>query len=339
MAPRRPRLLPALLLLLQLLPGIAPDAAPAARKPSAPGGTGPVSVRAVFSRYLAPPGKLAQVKGPGRILFDPVAQETFVADLGNNRVLVFDSNHVFRFQFFCNEHVAAPQDLAVAGDGTIFVLGMAEGAWRIVRFDYDGRFLSHRPIPAAGDREPAEPSSMAAGRDGSLFLLDDPAHEVLVMDTAGRLIRRFGTVPGLPAADRKDVIYGSLSARDSLLFLPLASFGTVSVFHQDGRHLRNIGSKGSATGEMSFPVAAALNGDGILHVLDKNRFNVVCFTLEGRPLGEFGGKGVRAGWFYHPQRIAINARNQIVVAQIMNNAIQVCDPPAFLLQDSLDLRP
>lgn len=317
--------------LLTCLPGSVARSAPSLQA------RGGASIPADFAQYLVPPGKLTQVKRPGRVLFDPVAKELFLADIGNNRVLVFDSNNVFRFQFFGNEHITAPMDLAVAGDGTLFVLGMAKGAWRIIRFDFDGLYQGSMAIPAAKGQATPEVSSMAMGRDGRLFLLNDPAHEILVMDTSGALLRRIEVAGGMSPKDRKDIIYGSLSAWDSLLFVPMASFGTVAVYTQAGRHLRNLGSKGSAPGEMNFPISVAVNGDSVIHVLDKNRFNVLCFRMDGLFLGEFGGKGMSAGWFYHPQRIAINARNQIVVAQIMKGIIQVCEPPDFLMPDTLDL--
>lgn len=323
------------LLAVALLSG---QSAPAAPRPPPPPSRSTPAIPAVFSQYLAPPGKMAQVKNPGRVLFDPVAKETFVADIGNNRILVFDSNNVFRFQFFGNENITSLQDMAVTEDGMIFALGMVDGDWRIARFDYDGRFLGSLPIPKAEGQGPVDVSSMASGRNGNLFLLNDPGHELMVIDTSGRLLRRFNVARDLDSKVLKDLIYGSISTSDSLVFIPLSSLGTVAVFTQAGMFIRKIGRKGSAPGEMNFPIAVAVNGDGIVHILDKNRFNVLCFGMDGIFIGEFGGKGGRAGWFYHPKRMAINGRNQVVVAQTMNNAVQVCEPPAFLKPDTLDLQ-
>lgn len=302
------------------------------------------SVPALFAQYLSPPGKSAKIKFPGRLLFDPVGKETLLADIGNNRILFFDSNNVFRFQFFGNEQATSIQDVAVTGDGRVFILSAANDGWRIAKFDYDGRYLSSMAIPPIEGQPSPEWSSMAAGRDGNLFLLNDAACEIAVIDTAGKPIRHFGVTGKLDEKQRRDLIYGAISTHDSLLLVPMSSFGILSVYGQGGGHLRDIGSKGGGTGELNFPVAAAINRDGVLLVLDKNRFCVICFGPDGKLLGEFGGKGMREGWFYHPQRITVNARNQIVIGQNLNGAIQVCEPPAFLnpgglpRPDSLDLQ-
>lgn len=293
------------------------------------------SIPAQFAQYLSPPGKGAKVKYPGRVFFDPVGKETLVADMGNNRVLVFDSNNVFRFQFYGNEHVTSIEDLSVTADGRIFVLGASAKGWQIAKFDYDGTYLASMNVPAIAGQPPADLSSMAAGADGSLFLLNDPAYEVEVVDTAGKLLRHFPVTGPAEPKDRKELIYGALSVHDSLLLVPMASFGKVALYTQDGRHLRDIGSKGGGSGELGFPVGAAFNSDGVLFVLDKNRFCVLCFGPDGKVLGEFGGSGGGPGWFYHPLRIAVNAKGQIVIAQNLGGSIQVCNPPAFLKPDSL----
>ena len=67
-------------------------------------------------------------------------------------------------------------------------------------------------------------------------------------------------------------------------------------------------------------------------ILDKNRFNVACFTREGRFLGEFGGKGFSPGWFFQPSLLAIPTPDQVVVGQIFQNKIQICTLPPFATQ-------
>jgi hypothetical protein len=76
-------------------------------------------------------------------------------------------------------------------------------------------------------------------------------------------------------------------------------------------------------------VAAEVTASGQVLILDKNRFNVVCFTREGRFLGEFGGKGLSPGWFFQPSLLAVPTSDLVVIGQIFQNKIQICTLPPF----------
>jgi hypothetical protein len=72
-------------------------------------------------------------------------------------------------------------------------------------------------------------------------------------------------------------------------------------------------------------------------VLDKHRYNVVCFTIDGQFLGEFGGMGFRPGWFYHPNSFAIDNVGRCYISQIYLNLVQVCDLPKFIVEKAKSL--
>ena len=72
--------------------------------------------------------------------------------------------------------------------------------------------------------------------------------------------------------------------------------------------------------------------DGLVMVLDKMRFNIVCFSHEGRFLGEFGGKGISPGWFYFPSLLVADGSDQVIVGQIFLNRVQICRIPRFIAE-------
>ncbi len=292
------------------------------------------SLPSIFSQFLAPPGKANHIKEPGRIVCDPESKETYVADLGNNRILIFDSNNVFRFQFFCNGHVNSPMDLAVTNEGTIFAMGNNNEGRRIVKFDFDGLHLKTFYLNSILGSSASEITSMASGNDGKLYLLDPTFHQILVIDTGGKFIRKFAISKLLEEKDKQELVYGSMTLKDSSIYIPLSTVGTISVYALNGHFLKNIGNKGTTMGELNFPFEVSISQAGIIHVVDKDRFNVVCFNQAGKFIGEFGGKGYSPGWFYYPEHIAVNFKNQIIIGQVMNNLVQVCLPPPFLQSDT-----
>ena len=65
-------------------------------------------------------------------------------------------------------------------------------------------------------------------------------------------------------------------------------------------------------------------------VLDKMRFSVLCFAPSGRFLGEFGGKGFRDGWFYHPILLAAVGEDRVIVGQVLDQRVQALRVPDFV---------
>ncbi len=110
------------------------------------------------------------------------------------------------------------------------------------------------------------------------------------------------------------MVLGELAVAGGRIYVPFANLGTVSVYSLAGVHVASIGYKGSNPGELNFPVAVAV-ADGMVAVLDKHRFNAVCFDLDGRFIGEFGGKGVSPGWFYHPTLLGLGPDNRVYVGR------------------------
>jgi hypothetical protein len=127
----------------------------------------------------------------------------------------------------------------------------------------------------------------------------------------------------------QDQVLGLLTWADGELLVPVSSLGTVLRYTVEGDFLGSIGYQGSVTGTLNFPVAAEVTQTGQVLILDKNRFNVACFTREGRFLGEFGGKGLSPGWFFQPSLLAIPTPDRVVVGQIFQNKIQICALPPF----------
>jgi hypothetical protein len=104
----------------------------------------------------------------------------------------------------------------------------------------------------------------------------------------------------------------------------------VAVFTLDGEPVTFHGYQGNNPGELSFPTAVAVSDD-LVAILDKHRFNVVCFGPDGVFRGEFGGRGVSPGWFYHPTLLELGPDHLAYIGQIFENRIQICRIPDFIV--------
>lgn len=289
-------------------------------------------VHAQYIKDLSLPGFENKFKQSSRILFDDVANETFVVDQGNGRIVLFDSLQTFRFEFYNQDKYNQPLDIAVNEDGYIYVLGSTPTGKRIFKYDFDGIFLNEVVISGYSFSN-SNIVNICTDRYNNLYLLDIYAQKIIKVADDGNVVKIISVFANEAIkGNSQEAIFGTLSIQSDYIFLPVSTFGLVLVYDLDGRYIKKIGHPGVLAGELTFPTAVAVSEDGLVYVLDKRRFNVVCYTFGDTFLGEFGGLGFRSGWFYFPTTISVDNRNQVYVGQIYNNRIQICDTPEFILK-------
>jgi len=288
-----------------------------------------LAVPATFVRYVKTPGAADFIKRPTAMHWDRFHNELLAADSGHNRVVVFTASGSFKFEFSLGMDVTAPADLITDPEGYIYVLGSNQGGRVLHRFDFDGLSLGPVPVPAALDNLPVSPRSGACDDAGRLYLLDNDAKRVLILDPETGLIDHFSV--GTPEQSSAEVFgLGFMAVSGDEVLIPVATGGTVLRHALDGTYLGTLGHFGSKPGALNFPVAVEVSPEGITGVLDQGRFCVVCYDTQGQVIGEFGGKGFSPGWFLNPSLLAIPSADRVVIGQIYNNAIQVCVLPEFV---------
>lgn len=288
----------------------------------------PRSVPAEFVKFVDPPGEADQFLRPSAVVVDRNFHEILVADPGHNRVVVFDRHGTYRFEFPGTGYFSTPVDVAVDSEGYLYVLGSTSAGRRLFRFDFDGLYLDEVTLPTSEGR--AQYTSLAIDASDRLFLLDHGDPAIRVLDREGSLLGSIPLLRNLEPELRRDQVIGAIEVKDGQLFVPVSSLGTVLIHRPDGEFVRAIGHKGTVVGELNFPVAVALTDGDLVLVLDKHRFTVACFDLNGVFLGEFGGKGLSPGWFYYPSLLAVDEQQQVYVGQIFRSRVQVCRIPEFI---------
>ncbi|MEW5922508.1 MAG: hypothetical protein AB1746_00820 [Candidatus Zixiibacteriota bacterium] len=291
---------------------------------------------AEFVKLLTIPGSEDHLLRPGRILIEAGTNEIYVADPGNSRVTIFDPQGIYLYEFSTVEQCGAPLDLAIDSQGYIYVLGNTLQGPKIFIYDYDGAFISTFNPALAPDNK-ANISSIAISDTDILYALDLSGPRILGFDLDGNLETEMEVEKNMDETQRQELIFGTISVKDDVIYLPGSMVGTVYRFNINGKEMPSLGYKGSSVGELAFPISVDISADGIVTVLDKHRFTVVCFSQSGKFLGEFGGKGMRAGWFYHPTWLANGPENEIFIGQTYNNMVQVCRLPQFIVDRHLQI--
>ncbi len=289
------------------------------------------SVPAELLRVIKAPGTANEFLRPQQVFVDRQFGEVYVVDTGNNRTVVFDTSGIFKFQFSGRDQFGSPTDLVVGPSGFIYVVGSRRGMGSsIFRFDYDGAYLGPIDIRSATDQSSLNCSRLAIDKHERLYILPTSSDRIVIASPTGEYLGEFSILADLTAKEREDAVLGSPRIIDDLLYLPASMFGTVYVYDLEGEFIRTIGSRGNDVGELNFPCAVDVVDHQIVVVLDKHRYNVLCFSLEGIFLGEFGGMGYEPGWFYHPEYLAVDELGRIYISQMFLNRVQACVLPEFI---------
>ncbi len=96
----------------------------------------------------------------------------------------------------------------------------------------------------------------------------------------------------------------------------------IQVTGSSAGYLSRWGSSGNGDGEFNHPGSVAVDGVGVVYVVDKDNNRIQKFSPDGIFIAQWGGSGSDSGEFNRPWGIAIDTGNSIYVADTGNNRIQ-----------------
>ena len=172
----------------------------------------------------------------------------------------------------------------------------------VLVFDRNGHFMAEWQ---RRDGIPLDAHHIHVGPDDTIYLTDRDAHQVLLYDTSGNLLRSLGArhrasmqAPFNHPADMCVAPSGELFVADG--------YGNSSVhrFSPSGEYIKSFGSPGSGPGQFRVPHSVRVSGDGRVYVADRENNRVQVFTTEGEFLAEWTD-------FKCPMGVHIDA-NQVV---------------------------
>ena len=244
--------------------------------------------------------------------------EIVVADQGNHRVQVFDSNGTLLRSFGHKGENAGefnrPIGVAINKDRNIFVADTYNH--RIQIFSWKGRHLG-----SFGDK-----GSLHSQLSYPWGLSLDSTGNVIVADTGNKLIKIF-----TPDGRFVMKIGGQGSFSNPVHCVQCGEYFIVSdrgehcikVFNREGNFQYKFGKQGEGDGEFNYPRFLSVTQSKHLLVCDQNNHRIQVFELDGKFFGKFGTNGSKLGEFNYPLSVAVLSNDQIVVCDNNNHRIQI----------------
>lgn len=225
------------------------------------------------------------------------------------------------------EGMSKPYAVAVH-QGRVFVSDSAERAVKVFDFP-EGRFFR---ITDTDDGTMGKPLGIDVDARGRLYVADATNKTLLVFDRNGKFIKkivpdqsfdRLSSVTVNPEGTRVYAVdIGGVQSENH----------RVRVFDvESGKHVMDIGKRGSEKGEFNLPRDLAIGRDGRLYVVDGGNFRVQVFDRDGKYLHSWGKVGKQLGDFARPKEVATDKDGNVYVADTAFGNFQIFSPDGDLL--------
>ncbi|MDR7468452.1 MAG: hypothetical protein QN176_14340 [Armatimonadota bacterium] len=262
-----------------------------------------------------------QLNRPAGVAVDAATGEIYIADTGNDRLLIVGPVGEYRAEIKVWGDLRAPTTVAVGPD-EIYLAGSE--ARYIGVLDMRGR-LKERIDP-----DPAGSGGIVVGRivtaGNRLYAIDRSTDRVIAVNLeTRRVLTAFGgrgSTDGQFAglADVAVAPNGDIYALDMMR-------ASVSVFDPHGHFIRRFGEAGGSFGQLALPTGLAVDASGRTLVVDATRHTLLLYDSDGRFAREFGGLGKTPGWFYFPRDVEVDAGGRVYVVEPFLNRVQVLATP------------
>ena len=244
--------------------------------------------------------------------------EIAVADQGNHRVQIFNSNGDFIRSF--GRHGSNqgefkyPYGIAFDKDGKIFVAD--RGNHRVQIFNREGRYMGMFGGEGSLNSQLSGPWGLSLDSQGNIIVADSGNKLIKIFSPDGNFLMKIGG-PGSFSAPVHCV------QCDEYLIVSDSDDHSIKVFTRKGEYKYKFGKQGGGDGEFSCPRFLSVTKSGLLMVCDRDNQRTQVFELNGKFVGKFGIEGSNLGEFYAPFSVAVLSNNQIVVCENGNHRIQI----------------
>ncbi|MGB3211387.1 MAG: NHL repeat-containing protein [Desulforhopalus sp.] len=213
-----------------------------------------------------------------------------------------------------------PSDVAVAGDGTMYVVDGVNG--RVQVFEATGAHKMTIGRPGTGPGELALPLGIDLDASGNVYVADAGNHRIQIFSPRGELISEI-SIPDKNGrkGDPTDVAVDLSGERcfvadndnHSLLEFDIASKKLVNSY----------GKPGAEKWEFRYPFLLDLYLDKYLYIVDVINTRVQVVTTEGKFVTFVGGWGVEKGQFFRPKGVTVDANGLAYVSDSYMGVVQL----------------
>lgn len=223
--------------------------------------------------------------------------------------------------------MAKPFDVTVC-KGLIFVSDTVLRS--VMVFDVPGkRFFE------IGKKKPGtllKPLGLATDDECNLYVADASAKRIMIYNQAGDFLKALG---GQDWFDR--LTHVAVDSEGTRVYA-VDTGGVGSENHHvlvfdvaSGKHLRNIGKRGTEEGEFNLPRDITVDEKGWIYVVDGGNFRVQVFDSNGDFERQVGALGRQYGHFARPKGVAVDSDGNIYASDAAHGNFQIFDAQGQLL--------
>ena len=170
-----------------------------------------------------------------------------------------------------------------------------------------------------------QPSDIAVGPHGRIYLVDGVNNRIVVTDADGKLQFTFGRSGG-NAGELKHPMGIDISKKGQVFIADMGNH-RIQVFDLDGGFLYMFPVRTSPGEKPAAPVdVLALDRKSYLYISDRDNHKIKVHKQKGAFVSEWGGYGVVPGRFRYPGILASDQYNRIYVVDVLNTRIQQFEP-------------
>ena len=244
--------------------------------------------------------------------------EIVVADQGNHRVQVFDSNGTLLRSFGHKGENAGefnrPIGVAINKDRNIFVADTYNH--RIQIFSWKGRHLGSFGDKGSLHSQLSYPWGLSLDSTGNVIVTDTGNKLIKIFNPDGRFVMKIG--------EQGSFSYPIHCVQCGEYFIASDSNEhCIKAFNREGHFQYKFGKQGEEDGEFNYPRFLSVTQSKHLLVCDQNNHRIQVFELDGKFFGKFGTNGSKLGEFNYPLSVAVLSNDQIVVCDNNNHRIQI----------------
>ena len=174
---------------------------------------------------------------------------------------------------------------------------------------------------------------MDVGPDGDLYVVSAGSHEIIVIDPAGNVVRRWGEEGSGDGqflfhrnpADPVDAIGSVAVSQDGSVYVADMVNDRVQQFTSEGAFVRAFGGYGADDGQFLEPFDVAVGPDGSVYVVDDLRDDIQRFSADGSYLETVGRHGAADGEMDNTSGIDVDRAGRVLNADSGNDRIQAWD--------------
>jgi len=247
----------------------------------------------------------------------------FITDAGNHRLLAFTDSLVPQREVggFGGEAGLFNRPGFVTVDNGLTLLIADRGNVRLTRYNANLTFVNEIDLINTDDPgQFGEPSGVALNQYGEIWMADLDRDRIAIFNSADqfdRYIAEFGYTGGQVSAPHEII-----ELQTNGFLVCDAGNARISQFDAYGNHVRTLGQ-----GELSYPVAAAVDADERIWIVDTQPTRLVCLSRTGEYL--YDSPSLLTGLdraLAQPSDIAVLKDGRLLLVDSGNNRLIIIRP-------------